>query len=83
MLSFVSGAVAGASGTVASYPFDLLRTTLAAQGKPPVRALPLVTNESYVVQEGRMEKRRQWPPDKHANTISSACNLFSRALNAS
>ena len=38
MLSFLSGAVAGAAGTVASYPFDLLRTTLAAQGKPPVRA---------------------------------------------
>jgi solute carrier family 25 thiamine pyrophosphate transporter 19 len=34
--SFVCGAAAGAAGTVASYPFDLLRTTLAAQGKPPV-----------------------------------------------
>eukprot|EP00887_Chlorella_sp_A99_P003958 scaffold11.g3958.t1 len=35
-LSFVSGAAAGAAGTVASYPFDLLRTTLAAQGEPKV-----------------------------------------------
>ena len=35
---FVSGAVAGAAATVASYPFDLLRTTLAAQGEPPVYA---------------------------------------------
>jgi Mitochondrial carrier protein len=34
--SFACGAVAGAAGTVASYPFDLLRTTLAAQGEPKV-----------------------------------------------
>lgn len=36
LLSFVSGAAAGAAATVASYPFDVLRTVLAAQGKPPV-----------------------------------------------
>lgn len=36
-VSFVSGAVAGAAATVASYPFDLLRTTLAAQGEPKVQ----------------------------------------------
>jgi solute carrier family 25 thiamine pyrophosphate transporter 19 len=35
-VSFGSGAVAGVCGTVASYPFDLLRTTLAAQGEPKV-----------------------------------------------
>ena len=35
-LSFVSGAMAGAAATVASYPFDILRTTLAAQGEPKV-----------------------------------------------
>ena len=35
---FVSGAMAGAAATMASYPFDLLRTTLAAQGEPPVYA---------------------------------------------
>lgn len=35
---FVSGALAGAAATMASYPFDLLRTTLAAQGEPPVYA---------------------------------------------
>ena len=35
-MSFGSGALAGAAGTVASYPFDLLRTTLAAQGEPKV-----------------------------------------------
>ena len=32
--SFASGAAAGAAATVASYPFDLLRTVLAAQGEP-------------------------------------------------
>lgn len=36
LVSFASGAVAGAAGTLASYPFDLLRTTLAAQGEPKV-----------------------------------------------
>ncbi|GLC38991.1 hypothetical protein PLESTB_001774000 [Pleodorina starrii] len=35
-LSLASGALAGAAATVASYPFDLLRTTLAAQGEPRV-----------------------------------------------
>ena len=35
-ISFASGAVAGAAATAASYPFDLLRTTLAAQGEPKV-----------------------------------------------
>lgn len=39
LLSFVSGAAAGAAATVASYPFDVLRTVLAAQGKPPVLIL--------------------------------------------
>ena len=37
LISFGSGAVAGAAATAASYPFDLLRTTLAAQGEPKVR----------------------------------------------
>ena len=37
-VAFLSGAGAGAAGTVASYPFDLLRTTLAAQGEPKVYA---------------------------------------------
>ncbi|WIA39300.1 hypothetical protein OEZ86_005417 [Tetradesmus obliquus] len=36
VVSFASGALAGAAATVASYPFDLLRTTLAAQGEPKV-----------------------------------------------
>ncbi|MEW5301922.1 MAG: hypothetical protein WDW36_004746 [Sanguina aurantia] len=36
LISFASGAVAGAAATIASYPFDLLRTTLAAQGEPKV-----------------------------------------------
>lgn len=35
-MSFLTGALAGAAGTVVSYPFDLLRTTLAAQGIPKV-----------------------------------------------
>jgi hypothetical protein len=39
-ISLGSGAVAGAAATVASYPFDLLRTTLAAQGEPKVRHVP-------------------------------------------
>ena len=35
-VSFGSGALAGAAATMGSYPFDLLRTTLAAQGEPKV-----------------------------------------------
>jgi len=35
-LAFLGGAVAGVAATVASYPFDLMRTTMAAQGTPPV-----------------------------------------------
>lgn len=35
-VSFASGAFAGAAATLGSYPFDLLRTTLAAQGQPKV-----------------------------------------------
>ncbi|CAD7695346.1 unnamed protein product [Ostreobium quekettii] len=35
-VSFLSGGLAGAAATIASYPFDLLRTTLAAQGEPKV-----------------------------------------------
>ncbi|KAI5446355.1 hypothetical protein KIW84_014262 [Lathyrus oleraceus] len=38
-LSYVSGALAGCAATVGSYPFDLLRTILASQGEPKVRAL--------------------------------------------
>jgi solute carrier family 25 (mitochondrial thiamine pyrophosphate transporter), member 19 len=34
--SFISGATAGAAATLASYPFDLLRTVLASQGNPPI-----------------------------------------------
>lgn len=35
-VSFIGGGVAGAGATLASYPFDLLRTVLAAQGEPKV-----------------------------------------------
>ena len=46
--SFFSGAAAGAAATLASYPFDLLRTTLAAQGEPKVGFL-LLTPLSVVI----------------------------------
>lgn len=36
LVSYASGAVAGVAATIGSYPFDLLRTTLAAQGEPKV-----------------------------------------------
>ncbi|KAL4421633.1 hypothetical protein ABPG75_010924 [Micractinium tetrahymenae] len=49
---FVSGALAGAAATVASYPFDLLRTTLAAQGEPPVYATMTDAARGIVRQHG-------------------------------
>lgn len=36
LVSYASGAAAGMAATSVSYPFDLLRTTLAAQGEPKV-----------------------------------------------
>ena len=49
-VSFGSGAFAGAAATVGSYPFDLLRTTLAAQGEPKVSStgLTLVRPTRYM-----------------------------------
>ncbi|KAH7289041.1 hypothetical protein KP509_31G055100 [Ceratopteris richardii] len=35
-LSYVSGALAGCTATIGSYPFDFLRTILASQGEPKV-----------------------------------------------
>eukprot|EP00297_Palpitomonas_bilix_P009955 CAMPEP_0113875920 /NCGR_PEP_ID=MMETSP0780_2-20120614/5199_1 /TAXON_ID=652834 /ORGANISM="Palpitomonas bilix" /LENGTH=275 /DNA_ID=CAMNT_0000861941 /DNA_START=238 /DNA_END=1066 /DNA_ORIENTATION=+ /assembly_acc=CAM_ASM_000599 len=35
-VSFISGGIAGGIATVLSYPFDIIRTTLAAQGEPKV-----------------------------------------------
>jgi solute carrier family 25 thiamine pyrophosphate transporter 19 len=37
-MSFAGGAIAGATATVATYPFDVMRTVLAAQGSPRVYA---------------------------------------------
>ncbi|KAK3271513.1 hypothetical protein CYMTET_20143 [Cymbomonas tetramitiformis] len=36
LISFVGGAVAGVAATLSSYPLDVVRTTLAAQGEPRV-----------------------------------------------
>jgi Mitochondrial carrier protein len=41
LISYASGAVAGIAATCISYPFDLLRTTLAAQGEPKVSVVVL------------------------------------------
>jgi len=49
---FLSGALAGAAGTVASYPFDLLRTTLAAQGEPKVYAGMLDAARGIIKESG-------------------------------
>jgi solute carrier family 25 thiamine pyrophosphate transporter 19 len=35
-MSFIGGSLAGTAATIAAYPFDLLRTILAAQGEPKV-----------------------------------------------
>lgn len=51
-LSFVSGAMAGAAATIASYPFDILRTTLAAQGEPKVYHSMMEAARGVVQQHG-------------------------------
>eukprot|EP00879_Flechtneria_rotunda_P005929 GHRR01006235.1.p1 GENE.GHRR01006235.1~~GHRR01006235.1.p1 ORF type:complete len:350 (+),score=80.30 GHRR01006235.1:389-1438(+) len=52
MVSFTSGALAGAAATIASYPFDLLRTTLAAQGEPKVYKGMFNAGKSIYKQQG-------------------------------
>lgn len=52
LLSFGAGAVAGAAATVASYPFDLLRTTLAAQGEPRVYRGTLAAARGVLARSG-------------------------------
>jgi hypothetical protein len=49
---FTSGAVAGAAATFASYPFDLLRTILASQGKPPVYKGMIDATRGILTQRG-------------------------------
>lgn len=51
-LSFVSGAMAGAAATIAAYPFDILRTTLAAQGEPKVYHSMMQAARGVVQQHG-------------------------------
>lgn len=50
--AFVTGALAGMAGTVASYPFDFMRTTLAAQGVPRVYGGMLDVARGVVAQHG-------------------------------
>lgn len=52
IVSFVSGAVAGCAGTISSYPLDLLRTTLAAQGEPRVYTSMLSAARGIVAERG-------------------------------
>jgi len=50
--AFFSGAFAGAAGTLASYPFDLLRTTMAAQGEPKVYSSMIHAARSITTTQG-------------------------------
>eukprot|EP00798_Chlamydomonas_sp_ICE-L_P008234 gene8234-1500_t len=52
LVSFVSGGLAGSAATIASYPFDLLRTRLAAQGEPKIYRNMLDAGSSIVRAEG-------------------------------
>ncbi|KAG2497711.1 hypothetical protein HYH03_004448 [Edaphochlamys debaryana] len=52
VVSLASGALAGAAATLASYPFDLLRTTLAAQGEPKVYPNMWAAAKGIVSQRG-------------------------------
>ena len=50
--SFLGGATAGAAATLASYPFDLLRTILASQGSPPLYRGMVDAGRAVVRQRG-------------------------------
>ncbi|CCJ30426.1 unnamed protein product [Pneumocystis jirovecii] len=50
--SFISGAIGGALGTIASYPFDLLRTRFAAQGKSKIYLSIPQSIRSIYISEG-------------------------------
>ncbi|KAG5437621.1 hypothetical protein PCANB_000658 [Pneumocystis canis] len=50
--TFISGAAAGAAGTLISYPFDLLRTRFAAQGKRKLYFSILHSIRSIYISEG-------------------------------
>lgn len=51
-VSFTSGSIAGAAATFVSYPFDLLRTVLASQGKPPLYGGMIDAARGIVKQHG-------------------------------
>lgn len=53
-LLFLSGSVAGCAATLASYPFDLLRTILASQGEPRVYRTMAAACAGVVGQRGVM-----------------------------
>lgn len=52
VVSFASGSAAGAAATFVSYPFDLLRTVLASQGKPPLYSGMINAARGIVKQNG-------------------------------
>ena len=74
-VSFLSGAVAGMAATAASYPFDLLRTTLAAQGEPKV-----YRGMVDAARGDRVRLRCPWPTVHHVGACDADPSLAYYAL---
>ena len=68
LLSFLSGAAAGTAATIASYPFDTLRTILAAQGKPPVSPPVAASGQAELHAHAAQPWLRSRDPHQHALT---------------
>ena len=81
-LSFVSGAMAGAAATIASYPFDILRTTLAAQGEPKVHHMPchaqmlLYKSDCQLQHHAHTAKCQLWHHDDCLMTFTATSSIL-------
>ncbi|PNG99170.1 Mitochondrial thiamine pyrophosphate carrier, partial [Tetrabaena socialis] len=76
LVSLASGALAGAAATVASYPFDLLRTTLAAQGEPKQAGTQAGASAAVVLQLACRVYRNMWEAGRGIVSARGPAGLY-------